>query len=288
VKIDVWRRRLAGAGVLTALAVALVVIPAGPAAATGHSLTGLEVVEDTSLHDDDERKTALAECTGSKVVIGVGWSISGGLDDILIEDAIPYSDSVLVVANADETGHPDDWSVTAKAICADAPPGWQIVSDSITSTSNKTPIAFCPDDKFVIGVGFDLAGATGQMLMTDLNPSLDSVSVTAYPDDTGTANLNWTARSYAVCAYEINGLQIVASSNQTAHPRTVEAAVCPAGKVAIGAGAWFSLGEGNLNLAALTVFAFGGSQIGQATGHEDEDGTSANWDLTTETLCVYT
>ena len=281
------RRRTSGMAAVTGLATAMVMTAhAAPAAA--FPISGVVQVAYTTANDTDPSKVAPVDCPTGKVVIGTGWRIYPEQREVVIEDVIPYRDSVLAVAKADETGA-SNWSLTVFATCASEPAGYQIVTGpSLSSSGDKTPIAFCPDPKVTIGVGFAMAGASGQMVLTSLNPEPDFVSMTAYEDDTGTG-VTWNANAYAICAYEPDGWEIVShTQNQTGTGQwsVQDFTECPVGKKVIGAGAYLDEGEGNVYISSLRLNFYGGGEYAQVAAYEDEDGTADVWDVTTDAICV--
>ncbi len=95
--------------------------------ASAIGVNGLERVQDTSAHDSNSNKTAIALCPTGKVVVGTGFNIAGGktgdnpqfLTDVVMDEVSPSSTSVLVDAYEEEPTSAN-WSVTAYAICAKA------------------------------------------------------------------------------------------------------------------------------------------------------------------------
>lgn len=281
-----WTRRLAGLAAVTAMAGTMTALAASPATA---ALPGLQTVSATVTHTGaGTSEIALVTCPAG-VVIGTGWSIwSAGADEVSIQKVYPTTTSVVAVANEDETGAAGDWKLTVYATCATQPAGYEIVTATSTddSVSPKSAIANCSTiAKKAYGTGFVLDGTPDETVLTGLNPGTGAVQATAYEDDTG-AGSDWSITAYAVCADDLPGRTIVASSDQTAYPRTVEVSVCPTGKVATGVGAYFTLGTGNVGLETLKAARYASDHFGTATGREDEDGTAALWDLTTEVVCV--
>lgn len=91
-------------------------------------VNGLEQVSSSSVNNSNSSKTATAVCPAGKVVVGTGYSISGGTSgsfpnvetDIVIDTLLPNDLFVTTTALEEEpTGA--NWSVTARAICATAP-----------------------------------------------------------------------------------------------------------------------------------------------------------------------
>ena len=284
------RDRLAHLAVAT-VSTAAVATAAGMACpdtaqATGYRLTGIEYVSYTYPSTDRDRKTATVDCPGTTVVVGTGFNITGGSGDVFIEDVIPGRDSVTVTAEEGDVPAAQNWSLTARAVCADAPPGWGIESAPSTLGSDPSNIAQvrCPDDKVAIGAGFDLDDTTGQLALTDLELSADLVTVTMYEDDTGTT-LNWAGTAYAVCSYELEGLHL--TSRNVSPGLTSENSAChPATENSIGAIGHIDGGAGNVRLAGLKASNYLDTGLAFTTAQLDQNGTSLAYDLTGEIICV--
>ena len=191
------------------------------------------------------------DCPGTTVVVGTGFTITGGSGDVFIEDVIPGRDSVTVRAEEGDVPAAQNWSLTARAVCAVAPPGWEIESAPSTLGSDPSNIASvqCPDGRVAIGVGFDLDDTNGQLALTDLELSDAQVTVTMYEDDTGTG-LNWAGTAYAVCSYELEGLRVI-SRNASPGSTSENTACRPATESTIGAIGHLDGGAGNVRLAGL-------------------------------------
>jgi hypothetical protein len=153
-------RRLIGTVAATLIVALATPALTSPAAADVDELTGIEYRHYTTPSDHQERKSATVDCTGDKVVVGTGFTISSYAGNVLVEDVIPSRNSVTVWANEDEDGNPNPWSLTAGAVCADAPLGWQIVSNPSFSGEAPTHLATasCPTDKLAIGAGLARRG----------------------------------------------------------------------------------------------------------------------------------
>ena len=270
--------------------------PAGPAAATGHKLTGIEYVEySTGPFDTINPKSATVDCPGNTYVVGTGFYIGNGVGNVRIEDVIPSPHSVTVRATVDEDGPlTTSWSLTAQAVCANQPPGWQIVPVVSASTDDYTTgVAACPEvngvQKVAIGAGFALPNTTGQLALTGLRPAATSVSATVYEDDTG-YQFNWNVTTYAICSYELDGLEIVTRNIDYGVGSQIEQPSCSP-KVAIGAAGYFDDGDGNVFLTSLKSYLlprYNNASGGTAAGMVDDNGTPLRYDLTGVALCVST
>lgn len=96
--------------------------------ASGIGVNGLEQVTSSSANNSDSSKTATAVCPEGKVVVGTGYSISGGKSgsfpnvetDVVIDTLLPNDLFVTTIAFEQEPTSAN-WAVTARAICATAP-----------------------------------------------------------------------------------------------------------------------------------------------------------------------
>ncbi|MEU4570677.1 hypothetical protein [Micromonospora sp. NPDC023956] len=120
-----------------------------------------------------------------------------------------------------------------------------LVRISATSVSNsddfRTVTAVCPVGKMLVGTGYEVTGAAGQVVVDDFTPNGNTVTaptaltVGAYEADPFAGN--WTVTAYAVCANPLAGLvRISALSSADSNDFHSATAACPTGKVLTGAG----------------------------------------------------
>jgi hypothetical protein len=148
-------------------------------------------------------KSAAANCSAGKQLLGSGAFIDGGLGEVVIDALIPRINGMSVTAfEGDNGGTANNWTVTALAICANPLPGQQVVFATSASTSSaKSQDVICPAGTQVLSAGLDIFGATGEVTVIGMFTSLfdREASVAGLEDDNGT-DLSWTARAFAVCA----------------------------------------------------------------------------------------
>jgi hypothetical protein len=152
----------------------------------------------------------------------------------------------------------------------------------------KEVTVFCPSGKRVIGTGFHLLGAQGDVILDGLVPSTSSVKVSATEDQDGT-NATWKITAIAVCATAPAGLQIVtASSASNFESSKTVTAKCPAGKQLLGTGAELPRGFGQISISNLVVSSNSTGAIGGvfAVGTADQDGFSNSWPITAHAICA--
>jgi hypothetical protein len=97
------------------------------------------------------------------------------------------------------------WSATAIALCANPLPGLErVTSTSASNSSNKSATATCPAGKVLVGLGGELIGASGEVVIDDYTPNefLTSATVTGNEavDLDGAYAGNWSVTAYAICA----------------------------------------------------------------------------------------
>jgi hypothetical protein len=275
--------RLAGAAVLAAATTTTTL--AGSASAT---VPSWQVLEASSLNNSDEYKGATtANCPTGTSVVGTGATDTGA-GQVRLDDLIPSQDHVYAFGWEDENGTPNNWTVKARAICADLD-GYEIISHTSThdSVSPKSATADCTPGKQLVGTGWSIAGGDGEVGVTQVLPSTNYLYVKAYEDDNGTSN-RWDVTAYAICAYAPSGWHIV-SSNTTDSSNTAQAKsqTCPVGEVILGAG-FNVVGEGD-DIVPTSLWP-GGYYAGQylvtASASEDDDGTTSIWHMGVHAICA--
>ena len=222
------RSRIAATAV--ALAVATCTLQIATATPAQASVSGLQIVSAVSSANSTSPKTIIASCPTGKRVIGTGFIIDGDATQVVLDDLIPTSTSVMATGYEDGDATTGDWWIRAFAVCADPLPGLEIVAlTSASSSASKLATATCSSGKRILGSGAAITGGTGQVVLDEMAPGDTTASATAYEDVDGTT-ANWTVTSYAICAVAPAGLQVVLSttfpdysSSQTATPG------CPSG-----------------------------------------------------------
>ena len=200
---------------------------------------GLQLVTASS-PTTSSSKGVTATCPTGKRVVGTGADLAGGLGQVVLDDIAPNAGLTAVTAFGaeDGNGHSGKWTIRAHAICASAPAGLQRVATTSASSSGgsgKSQTAPCPGGKDLLGVGSELTGGAGQVVLDELNPSTDpaSVSVNVSEDEDGQA-ANYSLTAYAICA---NGSRRAVNGTVSPGGDSTGYAVstgCPAGKAPTG------------------------------------------------------
>jgi hypothetical protein len=271
------RLRLAVATVVTAIVAATTAVLPSPASA---AVPGLEIVTISSPTDSFDSKSVTAMCPFGTVTIGSGATIEGGLGQVTIDDITTAATSVTATGYEIGAGTGNQWSVQAQAVCANPPPGHQIVSaTSPTNGDNKSVTALCPAGTVTIGSGAAISGGSGDVELDDLLPAGESV--TAIGSEIFNGN-SWNVKAYAICGNALPGLQIVsASSANTATNKNVTVA-CPAGTEVLTAAGEITGGAGRVLLDDL----FADVAAITATGKETGAGTNIPWTVRAIAVCA--
>ncbi len=289
-----WRHLAAEAVVLLVAAGSLITGLTGPAAAVVAQvpLTGLEEISDT---EDATSWFAGASvtCPYGKKVVGTGWTTNPASSQLRLRALVPSERTVYVTVEEAYEGFDGSWSVTVRAMCADNPPGWNLVRSwsATNSDSYRTARATCPGQTRPLGTGFEQTESDMNAVVTDISLNLFDVAVAAYEDEGGTNDL-WAVRAYAICADPPAGWRVLTSNNQTSYPSTSEYTGCTGDTTAISSGGDLNGAWGQVVLTGLRTLAYDDdgdgevSQFGMARAHEDETGAPDGWDLINSVVCA--
>lgn len=168
---------------------------------------------------------------------------------------------------------------------AGAVPG-QIIVSAVTafdSTTGKGATATCPSGKRVLGTGWKVTGADGQVTVEQVVPdaALTQVGAFAREDGTGTA-LSWSLEVFAVCASVSGGTVVMAAGVSSSQPKTVPA-TCPTGYKVTGAGFAISGGAGEVHVDSVEPAAL----LASVTVSAREDGAYLpTWQLRAYAVCT--
>jgi hypothetical protein len=286
---------------MVTVAVAASVAATGAAAAAGPAselepqlaefLRNVQYVESApSALDSASHKTVVVKCPANTVVVGTGVSTVSGDREVYIEQIVPTETSVSVSASEDETGHAGDWSITARAVCAAEPDGYEIVQSAgrASSMGVRSQPAYCPHGAVPLGLGWRLdygtasRGGRGQLTVTEARPLPGaSVTISASEDDTGLAS-TWTLEAIAICG-DVDGFEVVSEVYPSPGDYQGGWAYCPAGKLPIGGGFTVNLER---NVLIDHVYGFPGQDYSYVIAKEDEDRSPSPWTLTVDAMCA--
>jgi hypothetical protein len=147
-----------------------------------------------------------AVCPPAERVLGSGALISDGAREVGLQVARPSGPGDIARAQAHEesNGYANDWSLTAYAVCAPPPSGYEVIfgpSDEELSEPVKTAFAGCTGTRRVIGAGAAITNvAPGNVSLEEVNPYLANwVRATAVENVPLATNWDFIVAT-AVCA----------------------------------------------------------------------------------------
>jgi hypothetical protein len=282
-------RRVVGAVGVAATVVAAQLVVATPAQA----IPGLVKVVATSAANAANSKTVTAFCPAGRVVVGGGGRVNNGWDaaggQVHLNGLRPLAGGAGYTARATEepsTDFAQNWSVTAIAICAFPPPGYQIVTAAspINGNNGKVAVAACPTGRQVVGTGGWLDFTVGDVVLDAVIPSAALGSVAARGMELFN-NPRWRINAYAICmAPPPGGLSrpVLSSAFNSLTPKFVSVS-CPAGQFVHGAG--FNYSGGNGRVFPLHVDDSAPATV-RVSGYEWEGGQMGNWLVTGYAICA--
>jgi hypothetical protein len=149
-------------------------------------------------------KSTTVTCLPGTRVIGASGAIEAADGQVVLDkiEPNPGLTTVTAVAVEDETGTTGNWTLDALAVCADAPPGLELVTVERDADSDPGGVtATCPAGKNLLGTGAEIDGGAGQVFLDDVRPNaaLTSTTVTGVEDETGTT-AQWILTAHAICA----------------------------------------------------------------------------------------
>ncbi|HUQ58858.1 hypothetical protein [Lentzea sp.] len=240
--------------------------------------------------DSTEPKSATATCPAGMVVTGGGFSTATGVGNdgsVVMDELITGSTSVTGTAYEDADGTAKNWGITVFAVCSTPPAGYEIKTGRSVNTGSefeKPAVATCSPGKVVIGGGFQVSGALGDVVVDELLPSSTQVFTKAFEGKAGTAS-NWFVDAYAVCAFQPAGWQIVNKVGPITSSGKITTLKCPAGTKVLGP--MFDL-TGSLGQAHM-LSVLPGNVLGEEVSVgalEDDDNTTGSWGLNNWQICA--
>ena len=281
------KRSLWSAMAVAALTVGAVAVAFGPATPAFADPAGLVLEGETSISNNSD-KTIKATCPSGKVVTGGGGYLTlsqAAEAHVALDRLEPAADGSGFTATMRKVdGYGGNWMVTALAICAPAPAGWQVVSSTGANQDQYVTTPSCGAGKSVIGMGGRINGGSGEVVLDDVQPAFDLKTVTvrgvAIP---GGADNTWTVTAFAVCANTPPGLERVALvSAYHDDPELTLVKGCPAGKALYGAGAAIGAGNGAVLLNGVNIAPL---DTVRTWAHEISGGDPGTWNLTAYGIC---
>lgn len=214
-----------------------------PAAA---AVTAVSIETAFSGSDSTAVKTVVASCPAGKRILGGGGEIGGasfaGTAHIVMTELRPITsgagDAYQVSASEDQVGEPGNWTLAARAICANPVPGQRIVTfvrpTPPTSDAFQLGGATCPSGTNLIGTGGRVEGGDGQVRLTTAARQFPASTLLTGSEDADGFDGTWFLIGYAVCVPATPDIQVVkVGSIPETTPVAVQTASadCPAGMV---------------------------------------------------------
>lgn len=255
-------------------------------------VAGLERIVATSA-TDSQGKSLQQPCPVGKQLLSAGGEIAGAGGEAFHAqlmanvDSAPnqiFPNSALVAAAEDEDGTSANWTLRAFAVCAAK--AVRVVSQTDGFFGLPTAQAHCPAGLQATGLGGDLTGGNGEVLITSLAPlggsSGSVVEVAEYQFGGSTA---WFPRAYAICATPLPGLVTVSTRADADSVSPKSASVsCPLGKRVVGAGGT-AIGAGR-DLSLGAVLADPALTSVTVTGFENRFGAVQDWETWAYAICA--
>ncbi|WP_155336934.1 hypothetical protein [Acrocarpospora corrugata] len=264
---------------MIALVTGFVTVTAGPSSA---DVPGRVIVADSSENDSRDKGVEVA-CPSGKRVIGTGADISGGVGgSVIIDQVIPTVDTVSAYGVETPDGTEAPWTIRVWAVCASPHGTTYTRSQSTTSHPNPKFLALsCHPGDWLLGSGYQLEGARGNVSVTELVPTLTGVSVDTKENHRGYA-ADYYLRVFAICAEDAPaGLQVVSEESEESSEDKGSVAFCPSGKQALSAG--FSI-PGAAGETVLTNF-IPANETAMAYANELSV-TGRDWSVITYATCA--
>ncbi|MDP4505912.1 hypothetical protein [Nonomuraea turcica] len=177
-------------------------------------------------------------------------------------------------------------TVLANPSSADVPDLEFVEQSTGYDSDDKGIDVTCPDGKRVLGVGADLDGARGKVVIDQVVPTTYSVNAYAYEYgsryNTGTGD-DWRLRVWAFCGNP-HGATVISSRESNFDPddSKVVTAPCPAGYDVLGSGAQLDGARGEVVIDEMIP-----SATSVAVGAiEDDRGLNANWKIRAYAICA--
>lgn len=184
--------------------------------------------------------------------------------------------------------------VATASPAAAAVPGHELVNRSSGTNSNdfRRVTASCPSGKVLIGTGYRVTGAAGEVVVDDVLPNgttttaPTSVRVDAYEADGFDGN--WTLHAEAVCANVAGAVRVAATRPGNSNDfHDTPPATCPSGKTLTGTG--FEM-DGAFGEAVVDDLRPNGSATTAPTsvtaGAYEAEPIAGNWTLIAYGICT--
>jgi hypothetical protein len=171
-------------------------------------IAGLNLAVASSSHSSATRQATAAVCPSGQRVIGSGAEIDDKSGHVALQVARPSHPGDIARAEAQEAHapHPGAWHVTAYALCAPTPAGYEVVfGESLLRGSEglKTAFARCAPFKQLLSSGAAISNlAPGQVALRTMRPETPFRRTVAEATETSPLAASWDfIVASSVCAY---------------------------------------------------------------------------------------
>jgi hypothetical protein len=165
-------------------------------------ITGVVRVAAASALSAATPKTVLPLCPAGTTLTGTGYQLENGNGEVFPDDVIPNAGltgtSVVAFANG---GYAANWRLTGYSICANVPAGAApvrvVTAGPFNGVSPKDSVATCPAGTDLVGVGGNLTGGLGDVVLDQLQANPLLTQATARGNEFAAAN--WSVTAWAIC-----------------------------------------------------------------------------------------
>lgn len=192
-------------------------------------------------------------------------------------------------------GPTGNWAVTALAICAPAPSGYEVVGSSTfpSSAGVHETSAVCTGSKTVVGTGSQVNNPSGRVMLQLNRPDGSSgISRVTAKEIASGHPLAWNVTSYAVCTSPLPNLELAGAISDTTGPEADKVAfiACPANKFVLGAHAATAGSAGGLDSTPAGVAIqqiIPSSNLRSVTARaRATTGSPGSWNLVAQATCA--
>ncbi|WP_062345732.1 hypothetical protein [Herbidospora yilanensis] len=261
-----------------ALAAGFVTASAGPSSA---DVPGRVIVSEVSESNSND-KGAEVHCPDGTHVLGTGAEITRGGGSVVIDEVIPTAYTVSAYGVETPTGTTAAWTIRVWAVCGNPRTNAYIRYQTTASHPNpKTLGLACHEGDWLVGSGYQLEGARGNVSVTALIPTLDDVFVETKENHRGYAG-NYYLRVFAICVEDAPaGLRVLSEESEEDSDDKGAIRECPAGTRTLSAG--FSI-PGAAGETVLTYFIPTDGTV--ITYAHELSGTSREWSVRSYATCA--
>jgi hypothetical protein len=249
------------------------------------AVPGLSLAAATSPSNSLTSKSATVSCPAGDQVLGVGGGIGNGSGQVIVDDWMQLNPTQAAVRGVEANPFASNWTAGSTAICAAPLAGRvQVIDTSAATTYDKYETATCPAGRQLVGVGADILGGNGDVMIEEMVPDLPTNSVTVLAHEVNPTPANWQARASAVCAYPLPGaIRVFNTSASSSRDSKTVTASCPAGTVVTGTGAETNSSGGEAGIESIEPTAFIDGVTARAT---EINPTGLSWTVSAFALCA--